>query len=196
MTPTDYVFQLTLSVFLIVGVYQFYFWCQRHVIARPRDLELTVDAWIPYWPSWVWIYSFLYYPVILYVNLVVESPRQFTELVVSYILLLMFQIVFFMVFPVITPEKWRTRNTRCTVSERFLAFVHKFDDRTNCFPSMHCSVATLTALHLYPLLGPGVFTFPLLIGLSCLFTKQHFLIDVPAGVALGWGAFELFKLLP
>ena len=30
MRTADYAVDLVLSVFLIVGVYQFYFWCQRH----------------------------------------------------------------------------------------------------------------------------------------------------------------------
>lgn len=73
--------------------------------------------------------------------------------------------------------------------------MQSFDDRSNSFPSMHCSVATLTALHIFPSLGVAVFAFPGLIALSCLFTKQHFVIDIPAGIALGWFTFELFRLL-
>ena len=191
----DQIFFLILSVFLIFGVYQFYFWCQRNVMVSPRDLQLPIDGRIPYWPSWVWIYSFLYYPMILFIILVLETPRQFTHISISFIFLLMLQMVFFMLFPVVTPESWRARNTKRNASERFLAFVQRFDGRSNSFPSMHCSVATLTAMHLHPLLGPAVLAFPLLIGLSCLFTKQHFVIDVPAGVALGWAAFKLFGLM-
>ncbi len=192
MALTDYVLHLILSVFLIIGVYQFYFWCQRNVIAQPRDLSLGIDERMPYWPSWVWIYSFLYYPMILYINLVVDSPREFTHLAISYILLLGFQMIVFILFPVHTPDGWRVRDSRRNLSERFLAFVQRIDGRSNSFPSMHCSVAMLTALHLLPDLGPAIFAFPVLIGLSCLFTKQHFLIDVPVGLALGWAAHELF----
>ena len=195
MAPTDYVFHLILSVFLIIGVYQFYFWCQRNVIGQPRELSLAIDERIPYWPSWVWIYSFLYYPMILYINLVVESSREFTHLAISYILLLGFQMIVFRLFPVQTPEDWRARDARRNLSERFLAFVQSIDGRSNCFPSMHCSVAMLTALHLVPHFGPVIFAFPALIGLSCLFTKQHFVIDVPFGLALGWTTYELFIIL-
>jgi hypothetical protein len=31
-----------------------------------------------------------------------------------------------------------------------------------------------------------------LIGLSCLFTKQHYVVDIPAGAALGWLAHALY----
>lgn len=194
MAPIDYVLNLILSAFLIVGAYQFYFWCQRNVGKKTYDLSLGIDERIPYWPSWVWIYSLLYYPMILYINLVIDSPRDFTRTAMSYVLLLGLQMTAFILFPVQTPEHWRARNTLRNLSEHFLAVVQSIDARSNCFPSMHCSVAMLTALHLLPSLGPAVFAFPVLIGFSCLFTKQHFVIDVPAGMALGWATYQLFLI--
>ena len=194
MTTGDYVIHLVLSVVLIIGGYQFYFWCQRNPLAEPRELKLPVDDWIPYWPTWVWVYSCLYYPAILYINVVVESPRDFTHLVISYLLLLGFQMAFFLTFPVATPEDWRAGHAQRNWSERFLGFVQSLDARSNSFPSMHTSVAMLTALHLYPHLGTWVVALPVLIGFSCLFTKQHYVIDIPAGAALGWVTFRLSTL--
>lgn len=193
MTTSDYLIHLVLSVFLIVGGYQFYFWCQRHPLTPPRQLRTRLDRWIPYRPGWVWIYSCLYYPVILYVNWLVQSPRQFTRLVISYLVLLAFQMAFFVFFPVTTPESWRRVNRQRTWSERFLALVQRLDARSNSFPSMHTSVAMLTALHLYPSLGTAALAFPVLIGLSCLFTKQHYVADIPAGAALGWVSHAVFR---
>jgi membrane-associated phospholipid phosphatase len=195
MRSTDYMIHLILSTFLIVGVYQFYFWCQRNYLTEPRELKLPVDDWIPYKPSWVWVYSFLYYPVILYINMIVGSAREFIYIASSYLLLLLFQMAFFLFFPVATPRNWRQTSGWRTNSERFLAFVQSFDSCSNSFPSMHTSVAMLTAMHLYPHLGAWAFAFPALIGLSCLFTKQHYLIDVPAGAVLGWIVFQSFNRL-
>jgi len=195
MPTTDRIIQLIVSVFLIVGVYQLYFWCQRNPLTAPRQLRLPVDDWIPYRPRWVWIYSFLYYPVIVTINWSVSSPRHYLYAALSYVLLLAFQMAFFTFLPVATPVEWRACNTRRGRSERFLAFVQSFDAPSNSFPSMHTSVAMLTALHLYASLGPWVLAFPALIGLSCLYTKQHYVMDVPAGAALGWFVFKLFRLI-
>ncbi|HGN0025821.1 TPA: phosphatase PAP2 family protein [Proteus mirabilis] len=60
---------------------------------------------------------------------------------------------------------------------------------------MHVSVATLTACLAYASLGPLVFLFPLLIAFTCMFTKQHYLIDLPAGALLGWFAYEIYCFL-
>jgi membrane-associated phospholipid phosphatase len=195
MKPVDHIINLVLSVFLIVGVYQFYFWCQRNHLARPRQLRLPLDDAIPYCPRCVWIYSGLYYPVIVYINFVMESAGQFLRVAMSYILLLGMQMVFFLFFPVATPAEWRSVNLRRGRSEKFLALVQRFDSPANSFPSMHVSVATLTALHLWPHVGPAVMLFPALIALSCLFTKQHYVIDLPAGAALGGVVFGMYNML-
>jgi membrane-associated phospholipid phosphatase len=193
---TEHIAQLVLSVFLIVGVYQFYFWCQTNPLSiKMRFLHLPVDDRIPYRPEWVWIYSFLYYPIILLVDLTATSSRQFLYIAMSYILLLVAQMSLFVLFPVRTPVEWRARNQGRTRSERFLAFVQRFDAPSNSFPSMHTSVAIMTALHLQSALGPIIFAFPLLIALSCLYTKQHYVVDVPGGAVLGWGCFKVFQLL-
>jgi membrane-associated phospholipid phosphatase len=194
MKPSAFAIDPTLSVFVVVGAYQFYFWCQSHQLVRTREIKLSIDDWIPYRPRWVWIYSFLYYPMILYTNWIVESPSQFTRIAISYMLLLGLQIVFFIGFPVATPRSWRPTRERENYSERFLALVQSIDAQSNCFPSMHVSVAMLTALHLYLRFGLWTIAFPALIGLSCLFTKQHYVLDIPAGAALGWLAFYAYRL--
>lgn len=195
MRIADYCIDLMLSVFLIVGAYQFYFWCQRHPLTTPREWSSALDDRIPLQPKWVWIYSCLYYPAILYTNAMVRSPAEFTRLATTYLTLLMAQMAFFVVVPVMTPERWRSPDPGRSWSARLLALVQRFDARSNSFPSMHTSVAMLTALHLYPATGPWVLGFPVLIGLSCLFTKQHYLVDLPAGAVLGWLVFEGFRFV-
>lgn len=193
MQTKDVIIQLVLSAILIIGIYQFYFWCQRNQFTSPRQLKLGIDDWIPYRPRWVWIYSCLYYPVIVYINFIIPSARDFLYMATSFLVLLALQMLFFLFFPVATPENWRTISKGHGLSQRFLNFVRRFDASSNCFPSMHTSVATLTAMHLQPALGPWVYGFPVLIGLSCVFTKQHYIVDLPAGAFLGWVAFQVFR---
>lgn len=195
MKPQDYVVNLILSVVLIVGGYQFYFLTQRRPLFRTRTYSSRIDEAIPFWPSWTWIYSFLYYPAILYLNLIVPDSRQFALIAFSFILLLMMQMACFYLYPVATPDHWRSINSGNRLCERFLRFLQKMDAPSNCFPSMHVSVATLTALHAMPVLGPVTLVFPLLVALSCVFTKQHYVLDVPFGAGIGWVAFKAYALL-
>jgi hypothetical protein len=195
MQPLDYLINLTLSAILIVGAYQFYFLTQRRPLKKGRAFASPLDERIPFWPFWSWVYSFLYYPAILYLNWIVSDARHFTMVAFSFIVLLFMQMAFFWLYPVETPAHWRHVNSGRSMSEKFLRFVQKFDAPGNCFPSMHVSVAMLTALHAQATLGPWVFAFPALIGLSCLFTKQHYLIDLPAGAALGWVGYEVYRAM-
>ena len=191
MTAVDYVVNLVLSGILIVGAYQFYFFTQRHPLRPARVLHSPLDEKIPFVAWWSWVYSFLYYPAILYLNWLMADSRQFVMTAFSFLVLLFVQMLFFWLLPVSTPPHWRSVNTGKTASEKFLLFVQKFDQSSNCFPSMHVSVAMLTAMYAYPSMGAAAFVFPVLIALSCMFTKQHYLMDLPAGAFLGWLVFKL-----
>lgn len=195
LTPLQIGVNLVLSVVLIVGAYQFYFFTQRHRWREPRVFHSPLDERIPFVPAWSWVYSFLYYPAILYLNVIAQSVRHFVMMAFAFIVLLGMQMVCFTLFPVATPPHWRQRTVQADASVRFLGFVQRFDSPANCFPSMHTSVATLTACLAWDSLGPGVAAFPLLIAISCAFTKQHYLLDLPAGAALGVAAHRLHLLL-
>ena len=192
MKIQDYLVYLILSGIAFTGIYQFYFFVQHHQIFKVRTFHSRLDEKIPFWPAWSWLYSFLYYPAVLYLIWTVRDARQFSYIVFSYVILMFMQMIFFWVFPVSTPPHWRSVNQGRTASERFLKFIQKYDAPTNCFPSMHTSVATLTAFHALGSLGPWAFAFPVLIALSCLFTKQHYMINLPFGAALGWVAFRIY----
>ncbi|MDR2875210.1 MAG: phosphatase PAP2 family protein [Methylobacillus sp.] len=195
MRPQDYFVNIILSGVLIVGAYQFYFFTQRHPLRKARAFASALDERIPFWPVWGWVYSFLYYPAILYLNWIVGDAHQFTMMAFSFIVLLFMQMACFYIYPVETPAHWRAINTGRNASERFLRFVQKIDAPSNCFPSMHVSVAMLTALHAQPVMGAWVFVFPALIAVSCVFTKQHYLMDLPSGALLGVAGYEIYRVL-
>lgn len=190
----DLIVYLLMCIFLIVGVYQFYFWTQNHPIKKSRGLECKLDKKFTLKPRWVWLYSGLYYPLIILVVATVENMREFNYMAMSYFVLLFMQMFFFMVFPVETPKKWRDMVSGNTKSERMLRLVQSFDKSSNCFPSMHVSVAMLSAMHFMASsynLGLLPLLFPILIGLSALYTKQHYIADLFPGALLGWFAFKI-----
>lgn len=194
----DYIVYLFMCIFLIVGVYQFYFWTQNHPIKKPRSLECKLDPYFKLKPRWVWIYSGLYYPLIILVVATVDGMREFNYMAMSYFVLLFMQMFFFLVYPVETPKEWREQVKGNTKSERMLRLVQSFDKSSNCFPSMHVSVAMLSAMHFMNSdlnLGYWPLLFPVSIGLSALYTKQHYIADLLPGALLGWVAFQIHLLV-
>lgn len=194
----DYLVYLLMCIFLIVGVYPFYFWTQNHPIKKSRSLHCKLDDKFTLKPRWVWIYSGLYYPLIILVVATVDGMREFNYMAMSYFLLLFMQMFFFLVFPVETPKQWRDNIKGNTKSERLLRLVQSFDKSSNCFPSMHVSVAMLSAMHFMASdlnLGYWPLLFPFSIALSALYTKQHFIADLLPGALLGWVAFQIHLLV-
>lgn len=198
MRPIDYLICLIMAIVMIVGGYQFYFFVQRYHMRKPREFNTRFDDRIPFWPSWVWIYSGLYYPIILVLVFTQPSYESFSKTAFSFLVLLAMQFAVFFFFPVKIPDRWRNYDHKGNLSLRMLAFVHHFDKLVNSIPSMHVSVATLTALHLQAGLAPSygaaaswVHLFPVLIALSAIFTKQHYLYDILPGALFGTLAWWL-----
>lgn len=195
VSMADRVVMFVMAVVLIIGGYQFYFFCQRHPLRAAVQLESPLDGWIPYSPHWVWIYSGAYYPMMIAVALSMPSWRELGYTVMSYFMVLSCQMCFFMLFPVATPEHWRNK-VRVGASEWFLGIVQGYDQRSNSFPSMHVSVATITELHLAriapEMFWPWGLLFPAAIAASALKTKQHFVTDILPGALLGLMVYHVW----
>jgi len=59
VTALDVEVDLVLSVVLIVGAYQFYFFTQDHRVRPTRTFRFALDEGIPFVPAWSWVYSLL-----------------------------------------------------------------------------------------------------------------------------------------
>ena len=76
-----------------------------------------------------------------------------------------------------------------------LRFLYQADPPYNCFPSLHVAHSFVSALACWRVhRGVGIAaTFcAALVGLSTLYTKQHYILDVLAGILLAAIAYVLF----
>lgn len=196
MTMAERVIELAMTIVLIIGGYQFYFWAQRNRWQPARFLETRLDGLIRYDPRWVWIYSGLYYPMILLAAMSAATWERFAFIVGCYLSLLAVQVAFFVFFPVEVPAEWRRRSRLewetargpGTWSQRFLDCVWRVDKLRNSLPSMHVSMAMMTDLTIserWPATAFAGWLFPVLIAISALKTKQHYVVDVIPGALCG-----------
>ncbi|MBN1559495.1 phosphatase PAP2 family protein [candidate division KSB1 bacterium] len=188
------VFTIILAV-IITGAYQIFFWVQRNnYFFKTRCFKIGLDDKIPFYPIWIWPYSFFYYVMIGLVVARISSLEEGVYLIFGGLLLLFFQSLFFLLMPVTVPPDYRQYDAN-TLSRKYLRFVQGLDNGRNCFPSMHCSVATYVGLLLVPVLGVFSYLFIAIICISCLFVKQHQIMDIVPGVLLGWLVFSIAPMV-
>lgn len=191
----EYVVFSTLVAIVVTGCYQLFFWVQRNNFRfKTRCFAIRLDGFIPFWPSWVWIYSFLYYIAIGFVVASIRSMAEGVYLIFGAVMLLLAQVAFFYLFPSTVPPSYRHYEVN-TLATKFLKFVQGKDNGRNCMPSMHCSVAMYVSLVLYPSIGNAAWIFAGLIAISCLLVKQHQLADILPGLGLGWLVWSLAPTL-
>jgi membrane-associated phospholipid phosphatase len=196
--------EVAITVVLIIGGYQFYFWAQRQTFYSPSYLVTKLDAFVTFDPRWVWVYSGIYYPMIVLTAFAQDSWSTYATTVGGFLFLLAGQMFFFLRFPVAIPTYWRDNGTTALArklhprSMRFMDLVWSYDKYRNSMPSMHVSVATMVDLTIsmaWPSFCWVGWLFPVLIGVSALKTKQHYVVDVIPGAIMGATMFYAWHWL-
>jgi membrane-associated phospholipid phosphatase len=178
-----------IALALIIPVY--------HVIVminRGRTVftpELALDRAIPLQPIWmlaygsIWIFAFL--PVF-----VVRQPALTRRAMLAALTVIVVSYVGFLVYPTILP---RSETVGEGFFEKSLEVNYSLDPPYNCFPSLHVAwafVAALTCYRVHRGVGLVALAWAAIIGVSTLFTKQHYVVDVIAGIAIAYAAYLLF----
>ena len=184
----DLAFLSVIAAF-VTGGYQVFFWVQRNNTFFPsRHLACRLDDAIPFWPSWVWVYSIVYFIAMAGVVLRIRSLAEGVRLLFGGLVLLTLQSALSMLIPCATPPRFREYEVTGP-STRYLKQIQGFDNGRNCFPSLHCGLAAFIGAALWPYLHYWSAVFVAAIAISCLFVKQHQLADIIPGVLLGWAVF-------
>ena len=178
---------------VVTGGYQLYFWVQRHNHNYPtRCFKIALDDQIPFWPRWIWIYSFLYYVMIGLTVLSIGTLEEGVHLIFGGLMLLLIGTAIFYFYPTEVPSSFRNYKVT-SFSTRYIRFVQSFDNNRNAFPSMHCAIGVYVGLAVVglPTYGPALgYGFIILLTLSCLVVKQHVIVDTITGLALGYIVFQ------
>ncbi len=155
--------------------------------------ELALDRLVPLRPAWAFVYGPLYLFLILVPLFVVRQPAQIRRTLFAYLLVWLVAFAGFLLYPTVAPRPTRV------VGSGFVAwglrFLYEADPPYNCFPSLHVAhsfVSSLTCYRVHRGLGVAGTLFAALVGISTLFTKQHYVLDVVAGGVLAGVAYLVF----
>lgn len=156
--------------------------------AKHYDLTTDLDRAIPFEPLWSIVYlgCFLFWAV-NYILITRQGKEGWYRFAVGDYLSRIICGIFFILLP--------TTNVRPDVlgngiGEILIRFVYSMDAPTNLFPSIHCLVSWLCFTGIrgrsYVPRWYRIFSavFAVAVFASTLFTKQHYIVDVFAGVVI------------
>lgn len=155
-------------------------------------LGFRLDDKIPFLPwtisIYYWIYILIFLPIFT-----VRDFELFLAVAKAYLFGIIISLFTFLVFPVSIqrPEVTNPQN----FFEWWVWINYTIDRPTALFPSMHVSNAILSALatfHWSKKIGYPALIFSIMICLSTLTVKQHFIVDVIAGFILAISAYLIF----
>jgi membrane-associated phospholipid phosphatase len=149
---------------------------------RVRFLPIFLESRIAFEPSYSLLYILLY-PIFLLPFFVVRDRVALRRLIAADLLMFVTCTLAFLAFPVafdrpgLPPPPY-------DFGTWVLSLVRGSDPAWNCLPSEHCAAAMIAALAIWESnrkLGIFALFSTFLIGVSTLYTKQHYVVDVMAG---------------
>ncbi len=174
---------LSLAVFLTCGFY--YVDWHNQVLwkggMRFHDISTPIDRAVPFVPQFIWIYL-LYYPLCFTPVFLLHDMDTFRRVAGAYLMEFVIAFVVFVLYPV---KMVRPRVIPDSLSTKAVALLYHIDPGFNVFPSMHVANSLLVALLFLKYskpLGVLFILIAVLISVSTLYVKQHYLLDVASGV--------------
>ena len=164
-------------------------------VTRGRTLhlpELALDRIVSVQPAWAPIYlSYFLFPFLP--MLVIRQEELIRRTFLAWLMVWIVGYACFLVYPTILPRPIGE------IGEGFFAWflrgIYDADAPRNCFPSLHVAspfVAALACWRVHRGVGLAAGLWASLIALSTVFTKQHYVADVVAGILLAGVAYAVF----
>jgi membrane-associated phospholipid phosphatase len=156
---------------------------------------IALDEMIPLQPAWSLVYGAVYLFLIVLPVLVICDADLIARTVRAYLFIWITAYAVFIAYPTIAPRPAGEIVPGTGFGAWGLQILYDADPPLNCFPSLHVAhsfVGALAVFRMHRRLGLVAILCAAIVGLSTLFTKQHYVLDVLAGAALALLAAALF----
>jgi membrane-associated phospholipid phosphatase len=187
-------YRVSMPMVVLVSLVPFYIFIPELTTGRTQHVpELPIDRLIPVQPAWALVYGALYLFLILLPVFVVREEEQIRRTVSAYLLIWMTAYLFFLVYPTVASRPAVVAGEGFSVWG--LRSLDGADPPHNCFPSLHVAHSFVSALACHRVhrgLGTIAAFCALLVGVSTLYTKQHYVLDVAGGILLACVAYFVF----
>ena len=188
-------YRVTIPMVVLVLLVPVYLFIPDLTPGRSLHVPAVALDWrIPQVAGWVLAYGAAYLFLILLPVFVVRQEELIRRTVWAYLTVWIAAYVCFYFYPTVAP---RTSDT--VAGEGFAAwglrFLYSSDPPYNCFPSLHVAHSFVSALSSYRVhrrLGMWAMVCAFVVGLSTLFTRQHYILDMLSGMLLAFVAYAVF----
>lgn len=187
-------YRVTLPMVLLVSLVPFYLFIpDLRPVQRWNAPALALDRVLPLLPSWSLVYGALYLFLIVLPILAIRQEDPIRRTVYAYLFAWITSYAFFIAWPTVAPRPPGDLVEGTTFGAWGLRLLYGADPPYNCFPSLHVAHSFISAWAIRGIhrpLGTLSLVAASLVALSTLFTKQHYVLDVAAGVllaAIAWG---------
>ena len=163
----------------------------QEIVTQGRLLTIPIiDNFIPLIPIFVIPYLLFFPFILLPIAMVWKDKKRLFQIAITYLFASTIANLIFLIFQttVIRPELFPS-----TIANRWIIYIYSFDKPLNLFPSTHVTftaLANLCLLKINKKIAYGVLPLTILIILSTMFIKQHYIPDLFAGLLLAWLSYE------
>jgi membrane-associated phospholipid phosphatase len=163
------------------------------------DFYTVIDALFPFIPEFIWIYHTLI-PVVLFTTIILIKRKDcFFSSYIACLLATISLTMFYFIFPSYYPRGGLIEEI--TISEWLVNWTRMIDDANNTFPSSHVTFSWIMFLSVincdiakkYSFLNTFYAFWAILVSVSTLLLKQHFIIDVGSGIILASICYYIAK---
>ena len=178
--------------FLLIPIFICYFVPEQLIVSVYHPTQIAFDGMIPLLPGFVYFYL-LWFPLLVFGGfwLLLTDGMIFRRYMVYLTIAYLISAAVYLLYPNGQDLRPADLNVH-DLSTIILAFIYRVDTNTNVLPSLHVigSVGAAVALcrsetiH-HGLVKAAIVILAVLVSISTVFIKQHGIVDVAAGLAVG-----------
>jgi len=177
-----------------------YFIAANYYLGKPHIPAIPIDYKIPYIEFFVIIYIYAFYTLLVLTDLyyALIQTGKFRKYLFAATLNVTLACLIYIVFP--TRNIIQAGNLPNTFLSELMQKYYEADVAMNCLPSLHVASSILSALFLYEdarkEYGWMALTTAILVSISTIFVRQHYVLDIPAGILHALFVYWVIDLLP
>ena len=172
-----------------------YFLIQSLITVNKYDFSAHYDNLIPFIPEFIWVYHSLLPVILISMIVMVQSKKVFLTTLSAFTFASVVMFTFYVLFPSFYPRVDLPETS--SISSQLVEITRMIDGANNTFPSGHVTWSFLLVFFMMtancvkekPWLKIVYVLWAVLIAISTVVLKQHYIIDVASGMVLAYFSY-------